>query len=197
MARVIHYRLHGLPQHRAGRVHEQFDGLVAERSWRSSPPWLATDYSAGLFEMEYLRHLRLAEGADVTAGGFLKLAGDETDALVMALFLRDLSAEYGVRTVLRDDGNPLAKLRYLEFRSGRLPSGRTLEETLAKRPVIKKVSGHSIMFYPPTYRVHSQSPPGPERWGYALFGIRAFAPSLLEAEREALKILNGLRHLGR
>jgi hypothetical protein len=147
--------------------------------------------------MAYFRHLQIAEGPDVSAGGFLKMAGDETDALVLLFFMRDLSAEYGVRTVLKDDENPLAKLRYLEFRRGRLPSGNALEEILARRPIIKKVLGQAIMFYPPSYRVHSQAPAGPGHWGYALCGLRAFAPSLLEAEQEALKILRGLRHLGR
>jgi len=61
--------------------------------------------------------------------------------------------------------------------------------------VIKKVQGERILFYPPTFRLHSQSPPSPE-WAYALFGIRAYAPTLLEAEQEALKILRGFGHLG-
>ena len=197
MARVLHYRIHNLPEDRVERVEAQFQQLANARDWRSDPPWLATSNSTGLFEMEYLRHLRAAEGNDITGAGFLKLAGDETDALVMKLFLRDLSAEYGVRVAMRDDDHPLAKLRYLEFRAGRLPSGNSLEEMLARRPVIKKVMGQAIMFYPPSYRLHSQAPPGRAEWGYSLCGLRAFAPSLLEAEQEALKILRGLQHLGR
>jgi hypothetical protein len=197
VSRVLHYRVHGFSPDRLDRLERQIAALGSARTWRSGPPWFATANSPGLFEMEYLRHLQAAEGADVTAGGFIKHAGDETDALVLLFFLRDLSAEYGVRTVLLDDQNPLSKLRYLEFRRGRLPSGNTLEEILAKRPIIKKVMGQAIMFYPPSYRVHSQAPEGPGHWGYALCGLRAFAPSLIEAEAEALKILRGLRHLGR
>jgi hypothetical protein len=68
---------------------------------------------------------------------------------------------------------------------------------LARRPIIKKVQGQAILFYPPSFRLHSQAPPGSGQWGYALCGLRAFAPSLLEAEQEALKILRGLRRLGR
>ena len=123
--------------------------------------------------MEYFRHLVAAESQDVSLAGFLKLNGDETDALVMTLFLRDLSAEHGIRTVLRDEDHPLTKLRYLEFRAGKLPSGNSLEEMLARRPVIKKVDGQAIMFYPPSYRLHSQAPPGQTRWGYSLYGLRA------------------------
>ena len=145
--------------------------------------------------MEYFRHLEANEAGQVVAAGFIKMAGDETDALIISIFLRDLSAEYGVRVLLLDEDHPLAKLRRLEFVKGRLPSGLTLEEVLAKRPVIKKVEGERILFYPPTFRLHSQGPPSPE-WAYALCGIRAYAPSLLEAEQEALKILRGFGHLG-
>lgn len=195
MARVFHYRLYGLPEHRLERVHEQFDALAGARVWRSGRPWIASSQSRGLFEMEYFRHLRNEEGRQLSAAGFLKLAGDETDALIMSIFMRDLSAEHGVRTSIVDEDHPLAKLRHLDFHLGRLPSGQSLEDVLAKRPVIKKVEGERIFFYPPTFRLHSMSPPSPE-WAYALCGMRAYAPTLLEAEQEALKILRGFGHLG-
>jgi hypothetical protein len=191
---VIHYRLHGLAEERLERLTAQAETLAAAREWRSEPAWLATPLSRGLFESEYLRHLTAAEGEDVSAAGFLKMRGDETDALVLLFFLRDLSAEYGVRAVWLDEENPLLKLRFLEFRHGLLPTGQTLEDHFAKRPVIKKVGGQAILFYPPGYRVHS-SATASDRWGYSLHGLRAYAPSLLEAEQEALKILRGLRHL--
>jgi len=195
MARVLHYRLHGLPEHLLERVHEQFDALGDQRTWRCGRPWIASSQSRGLFEMEYFRHLRNEEGGRLSAAGFVKLAGDETDALIVTIFVRDLSAEYGIRTSVRDEDHPLAKLRHLDFRFGRLPSGQALEDVLAKRPVIKKVEGERIFFYPPTFRLHSMSPPAPE-WAYALCGMRAYAPTLLEAEQEALKILRGIGHLG-
>ena len=194
MRRVLHYRLHGLPEQRLERIHSQFEALSSARTWRCEPPWVASPYSRGLFEMEYFRHLKNQDGANISAAGFVKMAGDETDALIVAIFMRDLSAEYGIKASIRDDDHPLAKLRRLEFDHGRLPNGQTLEEVLAKRPVIKKVQGERILFYPPTFRLHSQSPPSPE-WAYALFGIRAYAPTLLEAEQEALKILRGFGHL--
>ncbi|MBO0684540.1 MAG: hypothetical protein J2P45_15390 [Candidatus Dormibacteraeota bacterium] len=197
MARVLHHRLYRLPPERVERVEGQFSRLAGIRSWAGQQPWTATDNSTSLFEMEYLRHVREAEGEDVTAAGFLKTGGDETDALVLMLFLRDLSAEYGIRTALRDEDNPLAKLRRLEFMGGRLPSGNSLEEMLARRAVIKKVEGQAIMFYPPAHRLNSHAPARPAQWGYGLMGLRAYAPTLLEAEREALKILRAMRHLGR
>jgi len=195
MARVLHYRFYGLAEHRLERVHEQFEMLANARAWRCGSPWIASSESRGLFETEYFRHLKNEEGRELSAAGFVKMAGDETDALIITIFMRDLSAEYGIRTSIRDEDHPLAKLRRLEFESGRLPGGQSLEDVLAKRPVIKKVEGERILFYPPTFRLHSQSPPSPE-WAYALCGIRAYAPTLLEAEQEALKILRGFGHLG-
>jgi hypothetical protein len=193
--RVLHYRLHGLPERRLERVNEQFEALAAARTWRGDTPWVASARSSSLFEMEYFRHLRIEEKEDLRAAGFVKLAGDETDALIITIFMRDLSAEYGTRVAMKDEDHPLAKLRRLEFHNGRLPDGRALEDVLAKRPVIKKVEGERIFFYPPTFRLHSQGPASPE-WAYALCGIRAYAPTLLEAEQEALKILRGFGHLG-
>ena len=187
--------MYGLAEHRLERLHEQFERLARARTWRCGSPWVASSQSRGLFEMEFFRHLKNDAGGNLSAAGFMKMAGDETDALIITIFMRDLSAEYGIRTSIRDEDHPLAKLRRLDFERGRLPGGRSLEDVLAKRPVIKKVEGERIFFYPPTFRLHSQSPPSPE-WAYALCGIRAYAPTLLEAEQEALKILRGFGHLG-
>ena len=195
MRRVLHYRLYGLPERRLERVHTQFETLAAARTWRADAPWVASARSTGLFEMEFFRHQRIEDKRDLSAAGFVKMAGDETDALIITIFMRDLSAEYGIKVAMRVEDHPLAKLRRLEFHNGRLPSGLSLEDVLAKRPVIKKVEGERILFYPPTFRLHSQGPPSPE-WAYALCGIRAYAPTLLEAEQEALKILRGFGHLG-
>ena len=195
MARVLHYRLYGLAEHKLEELHEEFDALGSARAWRCGRPWIASRASRGLFEMEFFRHLKAEEAPQLSAAGFVKMAGDETDALIITIFLRDLSTKYRVRTSIRDEDHPLAKLRYLDFVSGRLPGGESLEDVLAKRPVIKKVEGERILFYPPTFRLHSMSPPSPE-WAYALCGMRAYAPTLLEAEQEALKILRGFGHLG-
>jgi hypothetical protein len=153
--------VYGLAEHRLERVHEQFDGLAIARIWRCNRPWIASSQSRELFEMEYFRHLKNDEGASLSAAGFMKMAGDETDALIITIFMRDLSAEHRIRTSIRDEDHPLAKLRRLDFESGRLPRGQSLEDVLAKRPVIKKVEGERIFFYPPTFRLHSMSPPSP------------------------------------
>jgi hypothetical protein len=192
--RVLHYRVYGLADHRLERLHEQFETLAAARTWRCDRPWIASSGSRGLFEMEYFRHTAAGEEMPPVAAGFVKMAGDEADALIITIFLRDLSAEYGIRVLLIDEEHPISKLRRLEFVRGRLPTGDSLEDLLPKRPVIKKVAGERILFYPPAFRLHSQGPSSPE-WAYALYGIRAYAPSLLEAEQEALKILRGFGHL--
>jgi hypothetical protein len=192
--RVIHYRVHGLPDQRLERLHEQFEALARARTWRCERPWIASSNSRALFEMEYFRHLVSSAETPPVAAGFVKMAGDETDALIITIFLRDLSAEHGIRILLMDEDHPISKLRRLEFVKGRLPTGDTLEDVLAKRPVIKKVAGERILFYPPAFRLHSQGPPSDE-WAYALYGIRAYAPTLLEAEQEALKMLRGFGHL--
>src|SRR5213082_2249839 len=106
MARVLHHRLYGLPEHRLERVHEQFDALAGVRVWRSGRPWVASSQARGLFEMECFRHLRNEEGRELAAGGFLKMTGDETDALIMSIFMRDLSAEYDIRTSIHDEDHP-------------------------------------------------------------------------------------------
>jgi hypothetical protein len=195
VARVLHYRLYDLAEHRIERIHDEFDLLAGARAWRCGRPWIASSQSRGLFEMEYFRHLKNDEGPALSGAGFVKMAGDETDALIITIFMRDLSVEHMIRTSIRDEDHPLAKLRRLDFELGRLPGGQSLEDVLAKRPVIKKVEGERIFFYPPTFRLHSMSPPSPE-WAYALCGMRAYAPTLLEAEQEALKILRGFGHLG-
>ena len=131
MQRVVHYRLEWLREQDLERVHAQFEALAGARTWRCNAPWIASSYSRGLFEMEYFRHLHNAEPA-VVAAGFVKMAGDETDALIIAIFMRDLSAEYGIKASMKDEDHPLAKLRRLEFKSGRLPTGQALEDVLAK-----------------------------------------------------------------
>src|SRR6266705_2754293 len=114
MARVLHYLLYGMPEHRLERLHDQFGVLASARGWRCGEPWVASSQSRGLFQMEFFRHLKNEEG-------------------------KGLSAEYRIHTSIRDEDHPLAKLRRLDFASGRLPSGQSLEDVLAKRPVIKKV----------------------------------------------------------
>src|SRR5579875_3091501 len=81
VSRVIHHRIHGLPTDRLERLHQQFEDLAGGRTWRGDAPWVASDRSRDLFAMEFLRHVREAEGGSVSAAGFIRTGGDETDAL--------------------------------------------------------------------------------------------------------------------
>src|SRR5258708_26984244 len=148
MRRVVHYRFEGLLEQDLERLHAQFESLAEARTWRCNPPWIASVYSRGLFEMEYFRHLRNEEPS-AGAAGFVKMAGDETDALIIAIFIRDLSAEYGINASMRDDDHPLAKLRRLVFTTGRLPNAQELEDVHAKRHVSKDVISSPTFFFTP------------------------------------------------
>src|SRR2546427_9985683 len=89
----------------------QFEALAAARTWRCNSPWVASAHSTGLFEMEYFRHLRQEDRADLSAAGFVKMAGDETDAPIITIFMRDLGAEDGIRVAMKDENHPFAKRR--------------------------------------------------------------------------------------
>jgi hypothetical protein len=73
---------------------------------------------------------------------------------------------------------------------------------VGSRPVIKKVGEVAVTFYPPRYWsvVHPRTQEMPEEerpsgWAYAVHGLRAHAPTFLEAEREAMKLVNGFNRL--
>jgi len=196
MKRVLFYRVYGVPPEALEDLMLEADRFATARDWRGERFWIASARSRDLFAMEYFRHARNHEGTTLSAAGFYKHGGDETDALAILFFLAGVSTAWRVRVSLRDDENPIAKLRYVEFRDGRLPSGSPLETVLAARPVIKRLEGTAITFYPPTFRPHSYYRQGqPNWWGFSLAGMRDFAPSFLEAEAEAMRIYRGFRRL--
>src|SRR5438105_659812 len=145
MGRVIHIRLYGLDDTERDSMQSRFAYLAAGREWRDQPPWLADARSAGLFEQLYfteaLEHEsreRLETGV-LSAAGFVRVAGDETDALAVVFMLRDLSERFAVRVVIRDPDNPIAKLRRIELDAGRLPDGRGLETMLVRRTIFQRL----------------------------------------------------------
>jgi hypothetical protein len=114
--------------------------------------------------------------------------GDETDALATLYFLNDCTQRFHGRAQLKDEENPIAKLRFLDIRQGKLPSGMPIEDVLAARPVIKRLNGGAITFYPPTYRPNSyfrRDKPG--MWGLDLRGC----PRARGAQR-AVRQIRGL-----
>ncbi len=195
MLRVVFYRV---VEPGAGGP-DQWQAAVAEsaaaRGWRSQPMWLATDGARGLFEMEYLRHVRRESDRAVTGAGFVRPCGDETDALAVLFILVDLTRRFGGRAALRDDGNPIRKQRWLELEGGEPVGRQSLDELMVARPVQKRLPGGTITFYPPRYRRATLPGPGgpPGSWGFSLEGLRAQAAGFLEAEAEAMRMYRGLR----
>ncbi len=207
MGRILHIRIHGLADGDRDALRERFRTLADARQWRDESPWLSDATSQDLFSMEYFRHAALEAGSSnpeagpLSAAAFVKLEGDETDALAMLFILRDLSERFGVRAILSDAENPIAKLRNVEMVAGRLLSGAALETILVRRSIFKKLrSGFRIEMFPP----HTQSAtPGTDEtddverrnWSFWVHGMRGSAPTFLEAEAEAMRIYNGLRRL--
>ncbi len=172
--------------------------FAATRSWRSEPLWLATDDSRGLFEMEYLRHLRLASPEPIFGAGFVRLAGDETDALAVCFGLLQLTQRLGGRAVVADSDNPIHKQRQLALVEGQVSGPRSIDEVMVAGPIFKRLPAGTITFYPPRHRAVTlpgpASPPG--WWSFAIQGMRDQAPGFLEAEAEAMRIYRSLRAIG-
>jgi hypothetical protein len=207
MARVIHVRVYGLGQQDRDGLLARFRELAHSREWRDQVPWLADSRSPGLFEQLYFDDAVAAErGAtpnrgQLSAATFLRVAGDETDALALVFMLRDLSERFGVRVAIRDSDNPILKLRSIELRDGRLPDGTALEAILVRRPIFKRLrGGQRIEMYPPralgsAFGTVEGSDRERRSWSFLVHGMRDSRPSFLEAEAEAMRIWRGLRFL--
>ena len=206
MGRVIHVRLYGLEPDDHGSLHARFQHLAASRDWRDQRPWLADARSTALFEQLYFADAAEHDTDGVpdrslAAATFLRIAGDETDALALLFMLRDLSERFAIDAVVRDPDNPIAKLRRVELRAGRLPSGAALEAILVRRPIFKRLRGGGrIEMYPPralgsAFGTVEESDRERRAWSFLVHGMRDSRPSFLEAEAEAMRIWRGLRFL--
>jgi hypothetical protein len=206
MGRVIHVRVRGLTAADREAFHDHLGRLAEVREWRGDVPWLADTASRDLFSMEFFRHAALAAEAEapgegpLSAAGFVRMRGDETDALALLFVFRDLSERFGTTIAIRDPGNPIAKLRSVDLRGGRLLDGSALEAILVARPIFKRLPGAVIEMYPPRalgFAFGTVEGGDPERrsWSFLVHGMRASAESFLEAEAEAMRIYRGLRFL--
>ena len=207
MARVIHVRLRGVAARDRDALHDRFTELISSREWRDQLPWLADAGSSDLFgqlffEQALATELRdHPEGSDLSAAGFIRVAGDETDALALVFVLRDLSERFSCRVDIRDPDNPIAKLRTVDLVSGRLADRRALESILVRRPIFKRMrDGNRIEMYPPRALGSAfgtiEGADGERRaWSFLVHGMRDSRPSFLEAEAEAMRMWRGLRFL--
>lgn len=207
MARVIHVRVHGLRLPDRDSLHLRFTTVAGSREWRDQSPWLADAYSPELFAQLFFDDAAAVEAREhaelgpLSAATFLRVIGDETDALALVFMLRDLSERFGVRIGVRDPDNPIAKLRGIDLVGGRLLDGRALETILVRRPIFKRLRGGGrIEMYPPRALGSAfgtvDGTDGERRtWSFLVHGMRDSRPSFLEAEAEAMRIWRGLRFL--
>jgi hypothetical protein len=207
MARVIHVRMHDLQSQDRDALQSRFAALAGSREWRDQTPWLADSRSTALFAQLYFAAAEEAEQREHPAKGalsaatFLRVAGDETDALALVFMLRDLSERFGVRISVRDQDNPIAKLRCIEMAGGRLLGGAALETILVRRPIFKRLrGGYRIEMYPPralstAFGTVDEGDGERRSWSFLVHGMRDSRPSFLEAEAEAMRIWRGLRFL--
>lgn len=208
MGRVIHVRLHGPAAAELPPVRSRFMELARSREWRHETPWLADAASPELFPQLYFADQKSAsaiahpESGPLSAATFVRVQGDETDALALLFIVRDLSERFQLRAVLADPDNPIAKLRLLEMDSGLLPEGVPLESRLVRRPIFKRLSQESrIEFFPPRALGSAFGTPDGEDaerrcWSFHVAGMRGSAPDFFEAEAEAMRIHRGLGRLG-
>lgn len=208
VSRVIHVRVHGLDPANREALQSRFGRLVGAREWRDERPWLADGRSAELFSQLYFA-AAVSEPGDLwpdpgplSAATFVRVRGDETDALALLFILRELSEQLDLVIAIRDPDNPIAKLRSIDLSGGRLGGGGALERLLVRRPVFKRLrDGSRIEMFPPRAlgsafgTVEGQD--GERRdWSFRIHGMRDSRPSFLEAEAEAMRIYRGLRFLG-
>jgi hypothetical protein len=205
MSRVIQLRVRSVAASMRELVHERFVDLVAGREWRDGTPWLAHGGSRDLLAQLYFEHA-LAEAhaagdnRPVSAAAFVRIAGDEADALALAFIARDLSERFSVELELRDPENPIAKLRHIELINGRLRGGRPLESILVRRVIYRRMpDGSRMEMIPPHGRRSAFGQPvgavGEFRWSFIVHDIRVAEQSFLDAEAEAMRIFRGFRAL--
>ncbi|HEX4579731.1 MAG TPA: hypothetical protein VH498_06980, partial [Candidatus Dormibacteraeota bacterium] len=128
MSRVIHVRVRGIAPDACDAIHRRFDGLVAGREWRQGTPWLADASSRDIlpqlfFDQAQAEARAALDQPALSAATFVRIEGDEADALALTFIARDLSERFAAEVELRDPDNPIAKLRHIELASGRLHNG--------------------------------------------------------------------------
>ena len=205
VARVIQVRVRGLDAAQRDALHSEFDRRAAAREWRDGTPWLGDARSRGLlaqlfFDQALVEARESRDRRPLDAAGFVRIAGDEADALALTFIARDVSAALGVEIDLRDPDNPIAKLRHVVLVNGRLRGGDDLESLLVRRAIYRRMPDGSRMEMIPPHGRRSAfgEPVGDERarsWSFIVHDIRVVEPSFLDAEAEAMRIFRGFRSL--
>jgi hypothetical protein len=205
MSRVIQLRVRGLDAAARELMHERFVELVAGREWRDGTPWLADELSRDLlpqlfFDQAQAEARSSADERPLSAATYVRIAGDEADALALAFIARDISERFAADVDLRDPDNPIAKLRRVELVGGRLRNGRPLESILVRRVIYRRMpDGSRMEMIPPHGRGSAFGQPvgegGERSWSFIVHDIRIADHSFLDAEAEAMRIFRGFRAL--
>jgi hypothetical protein len=205
MSRVIQLRVRGIDAAARDGLQNRFAELVAGREWRDGTPWLADRQSHDLlpqlfFDQAEAQARLLDDDRPLSAATFVRIAGDEADALALAFIARDISERFAAAVGLRDADNPIAKLRQIELVNGRLPNGRPLESILVRRAIFRRMpDGSRMEMIPPHGRSQAFGQPVTDEteraWSFIVCDIRVVEPSFLDAEAEAMRIFRGFRAL--
>ncbi len=206
MSRVIHLRVRGLPDESREAMQLRFTELVTAREWRDGTPWLAHSGSRDLlaqlfFDSAQSEAPAVADGPQLAAASFVRIAGDEADALALAFIARDISERFGTEVEVRDPDNPIAKLRRVALVDGRLRGGRPLESILVRRVIYRRMpDGSRMEMIPPHGRRSAFGEPSTDTersssWTFIVHDLRIVEATFLEAEAEAMRIFRGFRSL--
>jgi hypothetical protein len=204
MSRVIQVRIRGVDRDARDLMHERFAELAAAREWRDGTPWLADVRSPNLLAQLFFERAqteaRTAAERPLSAAAFVRIAGDEADALAITFIGRDISERFDAEVELRDPDNPIAKLRRVLLNGGRLRNGRQLESILVRRAIYRRMpDGSRMEMIPPHGRGSAFGQPvGQESersWSFIVHDVRIADHSFLDAEAEAMRIFRGFRAL--
>jgi hypothetical protein len=205
MSRVIQLRVRRLDASMRDDMQSRFAELVAGRDWRDGTPWLADQGSRGLLPQLFFdqaqAHAQLrGDTRPLAAATFVRIAGDEADALALAFIARDISERFSAEVELHDPDNPIAKLRNVELSGGLLSNGRPLESILVRRAIFRRMpNGTRMEMIPPHGRGSAfgrTAEDDRERsWSFIIHDIRVVERSFLDAEAEAMRIFRGLSAL--
>ncbi len=205
MSRVIQLRVRAIDADARAPMHARFSELAASREWRDGTPWLADQLSRDLlpqlfFEQAQAEARTAAETHPLSAAAFVRIAGDEADALALAFIARDISERFDAEVEVRDPDNPIFKLRRVQLTGGRLANGHPLESILVRRAIYRRMpDGSRMEMIPPHGRGSAFGQPigegGERRWSFIVYDIRVVDRSFLDAEAEAMRIFRGFRAL--
>lgn len=195
-------RFHGTAADDRDALQGCFAEAVAGREWRDGVPWLADARSRDLLAQLFFDQALTEAGdqVELTGASFVRIAGDEADALAAVFIVRDLSERFGITVEVRDPDNPIAKLRHVELDRGRLVDGSPLESILVRRAIYRRMpDGSRMEMIPPRHRgsVFGQPVGGDAElsWSFVVHDIRVVDPTFLGAEAEAMRIFRGFRAL--